>query len=219
MKSFWLFLTFIAFELNSNAQSKSFVPLEYEYPKAMLFSPKTYVYKNSFSTEIRYKDVYRKDSSGQIIINWKEYVSSSPLADSAVEVNDRTIENYLMMGQEKIKESITEDSLYNDGSKLGEKVQSGAFAITPSLMLAGVIRSHYLKDTVMTWQGKNVSCIVIESNQRQIVENPQDASQRKEMLEKITYYFGKDVGLLRYTTKGEEGFAVWDLAEIKDIKH
>lgn len=206
---------FIFLQTLLQAQSKPFVPLEYEYPLTVLSTPKTYVYKNTITSEYRYKDISRTDKQGKVIITWKEY-DSSPLVDSSTEINDKTIDHYLSINGQKIKEVTREDSVYNNGSRLGEKIQSGSFTLNPSMIFSFTFKSRFLKDTVLQWQGKNIHCLIIESNSRQVAENPLEPLQKKEMDGRTIYFFGKNVGLIKYTSTGNYGLTDWELQEIKE---
>lgn len=206
---------FIFLQTLLQAQSKPFVPLEYEYPLTVLSTPKTYVYKNTITSEYRYKDISRTDKQGKVIITWKEY-DSSPLVDFSTEINDKTIDHYLSINGQKIKEVTREDSVYNNGSRLGEKIQSGSFTLNPSMIFSFTFKSRFLKDTVLQWQGKNIHCLIIESNSRQVAENPLEPLQKKEMDGRTIYFFGKNVGLIKYTSTGNYGLTDWELQEIKE---
>lgn len=208
-------IVFVFLQTFLQAQSKPFVPLEYEYPATVLSTPKTYVYKNTITSEYRYKDISRIDKEGKVIITWKEY-DSSPLVDSSTEINDRAVDHYLIINGQKVKEVTTEDSVYNNGSRLGEKIQSGSFTLNPSMVFSFTFKSRFLKDTVLKWQGKNIPCLIIESNSKQVAENPLEPSQKKEMDGRTIYFFGKNVGLIKYTSTGQYGLTDWELQEIKE---
>lgn len=215
MKFLFLLVQPLFLQTVLQAQTKPFVPLEYEYPSAVLSTPKTYVYKNTITSGYRYKDISRTDKQGNVIISWKEY-DSSPLIDSSTEINDKTVDHYLIINGQKVKEVTTADSVYQDGSKLGEKIQSGSFTLNPSMVLSYTIRSRFLKDSVLKWQGKEVNCIVIESNGIQSATNPMDPLQKKEMKERTIYFFAKNTGLVKYTSTTEYGLTDWELQEIKN---
>lgn len=204
----------VSHQMMASAQSSAFVPLEYEYPAGILSTPKTYVYKNTITSDYRYKDISRTDKNGQVIITWKEY-DSSPLVDSSIEINNKAVEHYLIINGQKVKEVITEDSIYRDGTKL-EKRQAGSFTLNPAMVLSYSIRSHYLKDTVLQWKGKDVLCIVVESTAKQYAQNPLEPTQKKEMDRRTFYFFGKATGLIKYTSTGQFGLTDWELEEIKE---
>lgn len=212
---FLISMLFVLWQTLLQAQSKPFVPLEYEYPASILSTAKTYVYKNTITSGYRYKDISRTDKQGNVIIIWKEY-DSSPLVDSSTEINDKTIDHYLIINGKKIKGVTIEDSVYNNGSPLGEKIQSGSFTLNPSMIFSFTFKSRFLKDTVLQWKGKNIACIIIESNSRQVAENPSEPSLKKEMNGRTIYFFGKDIGLIKYTSTGEYGLTDWELQEIKE---
>lgn len=196
------------------SQSKTFVPLEYEYPRGMLSTPKTYVYKNVATSKLSYKDVSRHDEPGKVTIVWKDY--GSDIIDSCAEVNDKAVDHYMILAGRYFKGAQSEDSTYQNGTRLGEKRQSECFTINASLQICGVVSSHFLKDTTLNWQSKNIETLVIESTARVIFQNPSDTIQRKETLSTTFYYFGKGVGLLRYSSTGEDKSETWYLQQIKE---
>ena len=52
----------------TNAQPGPFVPLDFEYPESVLTVPQTYVYKNSVTGAIRYKDIAFEKKEGKIAV-------------------------------------------------------------------------------------------------------------------------------------------------------
>jgi hypothetical protein len=108
--------------------------------------------------------------------------------------------------------------LYNNGSRLGQKLQTEYFNINPSLTISAVIRSSFLKDTTVKWQGKIVPCIVVQSEAKLILSNPNDTTQHKNEISNTLYYFGKNVGLIKYSSERNGGFSVWELQEIRKIE-
>lgn len=196
------------------AQSKAFVPLEYEFPKAMLATAKTYVYKNLATSKLNYKDVTRKDEPGKVTIIWKDY--GDDVIDSLVEVNDKAVDHYMIVAGRYFKGVPSEDSTYRNGTRLGEKRQSECFTINGSLQICAVVNSHFLKDTTITWENKKMESLVIESTARLLFQNPSDTTQRKETIAKTFYYFGKGVGLLRYSTTTEGKSETWELQQVKE---
>ncbi|MGZ3937601.1 MAG: hypothetical protein ACXVLT_02735 [Flavisolibacter sp.] len=215
LTSFWSLVFFFGFPSTQiSAQSKPFVPLEYEYPPALLSSPKTYVYKNLKTGLFRYKDLAFERNDKDVIVHWKEY-DNSPIADSATEINDKTFDHYMLMNSSAIKAVVGEDSVYSDGSKLGERVQTFYFNLSMEISLFGSVRSSFLKDTAIVWKGNLVPCLVIQSYQMQRLTNSLFPDKPKEMNGVIYYYFGKDVGLLMYRSESEEDRSTWQLTEIK----
>jgi hypothetical protein len=200
----------------SGAQPKPFVPLEYEYPASVLKTPKTYVYKNASTSEFQYRDIRRTDKNGVVTITWKIY-DASQVVDSCTEVNDKAVEHLLIANGRTFQGENLKDSLVEDGSRLGEKIQAVSFTINPSMVFSANIRSRFLKDTSIIWQGKTLPCLVIESMTKETIDNPQDSSQRKEDQSRALYYFGKGIGLVRYSSARKETVSVWELHEVKEL--
>jgi hypothetical protein len=202
----------------SQAQPKPFVPLQFEYPESVLTAPKTYVYKNMTTGAFRYRDVSLERNAGNVIVHWKEY-DESPLIDSCTEINDKGLDHYFIVKGESIKAEVTEDSVHQDGSRLGEKVQTLYFNLNPAISFFVSIHSRFLKDTSLVWQGRTVPCLVIQSYDLQKISNSQMPAQDKEMSGIVYYYFGKDVGLLLYRTETDSEKATWQLTEIRGRKN
>lgn len=196
---------------------KPFVPLDYEYPATILSSPKTFVYKNLSTSALTYKDIIRKDKDGAVIINWKDYDSSN-IADSSTEINDENVGHYMIINGQYYRGIVNEDSTYQNGSQLGEKIQSESFTIGTSLVVTANIRSRFLKDTTINWNGKTLPTIVIQSKAKLVYQNTQDQSSEQQSITETFYYFAKNVGLIRYSTKNERGMATWVLKEITQLK-
>ncbi|MDP4261742.1 MAG: hypothetical protein Q8941_04365 [Bacteroidota bacterium] len=203
--------------LNSNGQSKPFVPVEYEYPAAILKTPKTYIYSKAGDSSLSFRDVIMTKKPGQIIINSKEYDQES-ISDSSVEINDKDVEHYLFMNGKMIKGVSTEDSVHNNGSRLGEKVQSEFFKIDPSYVWSATFRSRFLKDTSITWDRRQINCLVIETNITQVITDTNDSTFKKQGDGKVIYYFGKEVGLIRCITIINGTASARDLKQIKELK-
>lgn len=208
---------FIITQFLARAQSKPFVPLEFEYPESVLTTPKTYVYKNPVTGAFRYKDLAFEKKGADVVINWKEY-DTSPLVDSCTEVNDKSVDHYIIINGQAIKASVTEDSVHQDGSPLGEKIQSLYFNLNSTISLFSSIRSFFLKDTTISWKEKSVPCIVVQSFYRQKLTNSLFPDKPKEINGIVYYYFGKDVGVLQYRLETENEKSTWQLAEIKELK-
>ena len=200
---------------NVHAQKKSFLPLDYEYPPSLLSTPKTYVYKNEKTGAIRFKDIMLERTGNDITIHWKEY-DNSPIGDSATELNDKTHDHYMLMNSSAIKAVVGEDSVYNDGSRLGERVQTIYFNLSDEISLFASYRSSFLKDTTINWKERLVPCLVVQSYQMQRLTNSLFPDKPKELNGIIYYYFGKDVGLLMYRSESPEDQSTWQLIEIRN---
>jgi hypothetical protein len=211
------FIKVCSFTSFTIAQSRPFVPLRYEYPESILNAPKTYVYKNLATGAFRYKDLALERKDTNVIIRWKEY-DANPLFDSCTEINHKISDHYLIVNGQATKAITTEDSVYQDGSRFGEKVQTFYFNLNSEINLLMSIRSFFLKDTAITWQGRSVPCFAIQSFYIQKLTNSLFPDKPKEVNGISYFYFGKDVGLLMYRSEMENEKSTWLLVEIKDKK-
>jgi hypothetical protein len=199
------------------AQSQIFVPLQFEYPDSILATSKTYVYKNVASGALRYKDIVLKKKENDLIINWKQY-DESHLADSSTEVNGRSYDHYMIVSHQSFKAIITEDSIHQNGTRFGEKVQTLFFNLNSTISLFETVHSMFLKDTAVTWHGRNIPCLVIQSFYRQKLANSLFSDKSKEITGVVYHYFGKDVGLIMYRSELDNEKQTWQLIDIRETK-
>jgi hypothetical protein len=52
----------------------------------------------------------------------------------------------------------------------------------------------------------------------QVLTNTSDPSFKKQVAGKVVYYFGKEVGLLKYVNDVNGDYSVWELKQIKELK-
>jgi hypothetical protein len=199
------------------AQSQTFVPLQFEYPDSILATSKTYVYKNLASGALRYKDIVLKKKENDIIINWKQY-DESHLADSSTEMNGKSYDHYMIVNHQSFKAIITEDSVYQNGTRYGEKVQTQFFNLSSTISLFETVHSMFLKDSTVTWQGRIIPCLVIQSFYRQKLANSLFPDKSKEITGVVYHYFGKDVGLIMYRSELDNEKQTWQLIDIRETK-
>jgi hypothetical protein len=216
MKSTFAFL-FICF-FQTIAHGQSFVPTEYEYPKDILAAPSVYIYKKSGESALRIREIKRMDKDGSVHISWKEYDDNNPSqSDSCNEINNKISDHYLINGNRRFKETVVEDSIYKDGTKLGTKIQRGYF-IFPFDTISLSIRSAYLKDSTLSWQNRSVPVLVISSVAKTYYTDDADRSKTRESNVQVLYYFGKGVGLMRFSTTEDGVVKEWELQEIKQVQ-
>ena len=199
------------------AQSQIFVPFNFAFPDSILTTPKTYVYKNAFSGALRYRDVSLTKKENEVIIHWKEY-DKSDLADSSTEINGKSFDRYMMINGQATKATITEDSVYQNDTRFGERVQTLFYNLSSTISLFETVHSIFLKDTTMSWHDKPVACVVTQSFYRQKLGNSLFPDQSKEVTGGVYHYFGKGVGLLMYHSEMDNENLTWVLVDIRDRK-
>src|SRR5678816_3584505 len=213
-------LTFLftgALHVFVTAQSQVFVPLKFAFPDSILTTPKTYVYKNVVSGALRYRDVSLIRKENVVIIHWKEY-DKSQLADSSTEINGKSFDRYMMINGQATKATITEDSVYQNDSRYGERVQTLFYNLSSTISLFETVHSIFLKDTTISWHDKPISCVVTQSFYRQKLGNSLFPDKSKEVTGAVYHYFGKDVGLLMYRSEMDNENLTWLLVDIREIK-
>lgn len=197
------------------AQSQIFVPLKFSFPDSILSTPKTYVYKNAVSGVLRYRDVILIRKENQVIIHWKEYDKSN-LADSSTEINGKSFDRYMMMDGQATKATITEDSVYQNDTRYGERVQTLFYNLSSTISLFETVHSTFLKDTTISWHDKPIPCIVTQSFYRQKLGNSLFPETSKEVTGVVYHYYGKNVGLLMYRSEMDNENSTWLLVDIRE---
>src|SRR4029079_290181 len=175
-----MFLCTAVLQVFVAAQSQIFVPLKFAFPDSILATPKTYVYKNVVSGALRYRDVSLIRKGNEVIIHWKEY-DKSQLADSSTEINGKSFERFMMIDGQATKATITEDSVYQNDTRYGERVQTLFYNLSSTISLFETVHSIFLKDTTISWHDKPISCVVTESFYRQKLGNSLFLDKSKEV--------------------------------------
>ena len=202
--------------LFSCTQSKNknlFIPKEYEYPEDELLSKKTFTYEDITTGKIIYYDYFLKNNN---LI--KTQYSDSKTYDSAVYSDGKTIEIYSSpyLGGALVKCSIIQDTIVNNGTKFGKHLKTTVLKEDSSSVTNSVI-SEYLKDTSLMWNNKIISCVVITQKCKDEYKNYKD-SITDLLLYSQNGYYGKNIGLIRYTIYFHNRVDTVELKQISDRK-
>ena len=124
----------------------------------------------------------------------------------------------MMINGQATKATITEDSVYQNDTRYGERVQTLFYNLSATISLFETVHSIFLKDTTISWHDKPISCVVTQSFYRQKLGNSLFPDKSKEVTGVVYHYFGKDVGLLRYRSQMDNENLTWELVDIKGKK-
>jgi hypothetical protein len=218
-------LLVVALFLNKCSDKKSdyFIPKEFQYLKNKIESGKTFIYQNILTKQLAFKSVAILDIQGQDYFITKEFDSAST-TDSAISLNGKILEDYnsvLNGGHGMTKENIAEDTVINNGLKLGKHLKNCSFQ-TPTTTMILNIEDFFVKDTSCIWEGKTLDCLEIQSVAKIQSNILSDTLFNKFLNVSVLMYYAKSVGLVKYIIQfrdhnGVEKYGDWELKEIKDI--
>lgn len=210
---------------NSKKEAGRFLPKEYAFPLEQIGDGKTFVYGNvDDSSQTSMMDLELITESGTQFLLSKQYSGDFVFESSKSTVDGKLIEstNYLIGhnffgGNLPVKGIIQENKIIENTSKYGQqaiKVKYRHGDITATINSTEV----YLKDTVLTWKGKSLNCIVTRLNCTIEFSDKTGSYSKQKLSYSGKFYFAKKYGLIRYTIKNKDGFSRWELLEIKNKK-
>ena len=219
-------MTLSAFISCNSAKEKTvFFPKDYLFPIDQIGSGKTFVYSNvEAMNQTSYKDLKLITESGVKIILSKQYSNEEKFDSSKTSVDNKLIETFTFMspdnskiGHHPIKGEIIEERVFESRLKFGERISTISYSGKENVV---TIKSEekYLKDTILTWQGSQLSCIVIRRKSTIGFYSKIIPIAKQELKYNGDSYYAKGIGLIRYTTQTKKNFSTWELIEIKDTK-
>lgn len=202
---------------HSQRDDETFIPKEYQYPEDSILNGKTFVYQKSGTSEKNYTDFKLK-----IIDNKKWLISvqysADKTEDSVLTLNDKTKEIYSFSFNDgkPLNGLVAQDTVINDGTKLGKRIKRTVFK-TDDYTSDNTSQLEYLKDTIFTWKSRKIDCIVMKAvSTTQLINNSDSSRQALSSFHNL--YFGKNIGLVKYSTDYKEEHYMFELTEINDIK-
>jgi hypothetical protein len=223
----FIILLFVALSLNKCSDKKSnyFIPQEFQYPENKIEKGKTFIYQNALRKKITFRSVELSNINGQKYLISKEFDSTST-TDSAIFLNGKILEDYnfvLNGGNSATKAIIAEDTVINNGLKLGKHVKEYIFQ-TPATSVIINIEDIFIKDTSCIWQGKTLDCLEIQSVAKVKFNSLTDTSFKYLLNASNLMYYAKGVGLIKYIIQfrnlnGIDEYGDWELKEIKDVEN
>lgn len=202
----------------SARNDETFIPKEYQFPEDSLVKGKTFIYEEAGTNEKSLTDMKMDIIGDKRYLISRQY-SSDNLFDSVITVEDKIKEIYSFSFDDgkPLKGLMAQDTIVKNGSKLGVRTKRTIFKAN-DYTSDNISKLEYLKDTVFTWQNKKVGCIVMRATSTtQLISNA-DSSASQELTSYHNLYFGKNIGLLKYTTSFKDQQYSFVLVEICDTK-
>ena len=213
MRLTYIFLTIFLFSCTQSKYKGFFIPKEYEYPEDSLLNKKTFTYEDISIGKIIYCDYVLKNKN---LI--ETHYSNSKTYDSTIYCNGKTIETYSSPFDEKvlIKCNIIQDTIIKNETKFGKRVRTTFLTEDSSSVLSSVI-SEYLNDTSLTWNNQTIPCVVVRQHCKDEYRDGKD-SMTDILLYSQTGYYGKHIGLIKYTIYFHNKADTIELKQINDKK-
>ena len=217
---FFLLLLSYIFKCSDNNPG-NFIPEEFEYPDSKIGAGKTFVYRNNLTKQQAFEDRKIFNINGQHFLVLKRYNSIS-VSDSIKLLNGKAIEVYTFMNGNPIKEETLEDTVMNNGQRLGIHLEQSRY-LADQLLYTITSKEQFLKDTTAVWANNQLPCIVIQTNTKVEIKVNLDTSLHHAIEVFSKLYYAKSIGLIKYSIQftdhtGKDNYGLWELEDIKNIR-
>lgn len=190
------------------------IPKEYEYPEDSLSIARTFVFRNDSSGEQQWIDKSLRHTSNGNLVTEKRYAKGSQF-DSTIYLNGKAIGLYnnIYIPGKITSGMVMEDTVVRDGTRLGRQLRK-TFYHGPDYDVLIEGKEYFLKDTSITWQNHNYPCLVTRT---EVIANFRLDTLTLQSLQSFhNLYFGKGIGLIKFTTEYKEEFISFGLKEIRE---
>ena len=213
-------------ENKSQRKIQRFIPEEYRYPLDKIGKGKTFVFKivGSLNDSLFY-NVQPLTEAGTQYVSVTRYTSRQKIDSLKLTVKDKIMEVFSFRspdpgdtGRQCMREEIKEDTVIDNGTKLGKFFYNVAYAGKTNKLTSST-EEEYLKDTILPWQGKQISCIVIKVKYREEI-GPKLIPLLSRDIGKSSgeLVYAKGIGRFQFTWNDEGKLTQWQLVDIRDIK-
>jgi hypothetical protein len=213
-------------EKKSQRKIQRFIPEEYRYPLNKIGNGKTFVYKTMGTlNDSLFYDVQLTTEAGTKYLLVTLYTSRIKLDSFKLTTEDNPIEIFKFRSpdlsdtsRQCIQGEIKEDTVIDNGTKLGKLFYNVAYAGKTDKLTINT-EGEYLKDTILPWQGKQISCIVIKTkDKREIGPKLIPLLSREIGRNSGELFYAKGIGRLQFTWQNKEKLTQWQLVDIRDLK-
>lgn len=202
----------------SSQNDEAFIPKEYQFPDDSLLRGKTFIYNKKGTSDKNFIDLRLNVVGNKKYLISRQY-SFDKLFDSAITLNDKTKEIYSFSfddGRPLIGQ-IIQDTIIKNGTKLGLRIKRTIFK-AKDYTSDNLSKLEYLKDTVIVWQKRKIKCIVMVATSTTQLISGTENSARQELTSYHNLYYGKHLGLLKYSINFKEEQYSFDLVEVQNTK-
>jgi hypothetical protein len=200
---------------------RTLVPADYLYPQQQIGKGKKYVYRKNNSSEISLsllRSIQEENKLYRTVVNFEGdiQVDSSKYTDNGELVELYAF--YMSGDQSKTKARIALDTIVTNENKEKERrtrliyeTDFNTYFINSQMITAA--------DTSILWKGKPVLCKVVNNKTETLMvpKSGVDSSRRYRYNSYGSTYYGKGIGIIRYTLQSKDNNDGWDLRDIRDL--
>ncbi len=217
-RTYYLFslLTCIFFSCNDKLKDTAYIPSAYSYPIDSLNPSRTFTYVKSGTIDENYIDFKLLNYPEKTLISKRQYTHAIIIDSTIIEKNDKLVEIFVfgIVDSSMAKGEIIQDTIINNNAKIGIRERLRVYR-GKDFTYNMYSKEEYVTDTTISWQNKIVDCIKISAVSKNIISSTKDTSQKTEFLSFHNFYYGKNIGLLRYTTALDSTSYIFTLKDIK----
>jgi len=223
MENRWKFILIsgLALLYGCSRTERTLIPVNYLYPQQEIGKGKKFIYRKNNSTEISIsllRSLQEDNKSFRTVVNIEGDIQ---VDSSKYTANGELVELYAfyMSGdQSKTKARVELDTIVMNDNKVRER--------RTRLVYDTDFNTYYInsemvgsKDTSILWKGKSVICKVVNNKTETLMvpKSGVDSSRRYRYNSYGSTYYGKGIGIMRYTLQSKDNNDSWDLRDIKDL--
>ena len=200
---------------------RTLVPADYLFPQQQIGNGKKFIYRKTNSSELSLSVLRRSVEQNQDFRTVVNFEGDIQVDSSKYTSNGELIELYAfyMSGdQSKTKARIDIDTVLTNENKEKERRTKLIYDTDFNTYFVNSIMV-YAKDTSMLWKGKPLNCKVINNKTETLMipKSGVDSSRRYRYNSFGSTYYGKGIGIMRYTLQSKDNNDSWELRDIKDL--
>jgi len=192
-----LLLSILCLACKTSKIDHSFIPVEFYFPADQIGEGKTFTYVDESSGDKTYLDYYHGYENNKKYLIQKAY-SLQGTNDSLIYLDYQLIETYSYMFSDKepTKGDIQQDTVIENGKKLGKNIRKVAFQ-TDSTLLTIISESEYVKDTIFSWKGTLLPTLVIKTTYNSSIKSKLHSEPPTDFRIEFLTYEAKGTGTIR----------------------
>jgi hypothetical protein len=206
--------------IGCSKKNESIATSEYNYPTDKLGDGKLFIYRDPVSLNQTYSDSKVIEKNGDKFILSKQYSDKEKWDSTKWLIQNNRIkllETYWFYASDTLDkqldliqgEILRQEQLDNgDVLEIRYKLPTNIYGTIET-------RDEFIKDTVVVWNGQPVDCKKYKTKIAMESEHVWIPFLGKTNESTVTKYYGKDFGLIKYSTDTRNGHTDWELIEIR----
>jgi hypothetical protein len=206
--------------IGCSEKNESIEITKYNYPTDKLGDGKIFVYRNPQTLNQTYTENRIIEENGDKFILSKQYSDKEKWDSTKWIINGNKIkllETYwfyvsdsLDKNAELIKGEILRQEQLDNGDALELR-----YKLPTNIYNTIKTKDQFVKDTVLVWDGQQIECKKYIGQIEMETEHIWIPFIGRESKSVVTKYYGKNLGLIKYTTDTRNGQTEWELIEVR----